>query len=195
MKKEIGLFGSLHELFPTTFFAGGTPPTSNFVEAFQARLKEVTSRSNSVKTQLGRSKARGASDIHSIMASWVNAMFQMKSNLLLYREADWNPDKIPDNALTFRSTLTSLRLAQTPVKLDANGKQSLERTELVQKVLKDGLTEDFILHLRATLIRVNEKEDAQNVEYLAMSKEMLPGFDHDGPARVCEDEHLAVPHG
>ena len=88
-----------------------------------------------------------------------------------------------------------MRLAQTPVKLDANGKQSLERTELVDKVLKDGLTEDFILQLRATLTRVNEMKDAENVEYLAMSKGMLPGYDHDDSAKVCEDEHVAVPHG
>jgi len=142
IKKEIGLFLSLHELFPTTFFAGDTPPTSNFVEAFQARLQEVTSRSNSMKTQMGRQKARGAFDVHSIMAAWVKAMLQTKSNLSLYLKADWIPDKIPDSALTFRSTLTSLRLAQMPVKLDANGTQSLERTELVEKVLKDGLTEE-----------------------------------------------------
>ena len=185
IKKEVGLYMSLQELFPTSFFAGGKAPKSDFLEAFQARLKEGTSRANNAKAHAGRQKSRTAADLHGLMASWVNTMFQKNSNLLLYREASWNPTRIPDNALASHSCLTYMRLAQTPVEVDAAGHQRLERTELVDKVLKDGLSEDYILNLRETLTRVNAKKTADNVEYAALSKSMLPDFDHEDPATVC----------
>jgi len=124
-----------HNFFPASFFSGEKAPQSGFAPAFLARIKEVTSHSSTAKIISAKGKAKQGNDIHSMMSSKVNMMFQEKSNLLLYREAIWNPDSIPDSAFDSRTMLASLRLSHTPITVDALGVKHMKHTELVKRAM------------------------------------------------------------
>lgn len=161
IEQPIGLYGSLSELFPTSFSSGGKAPQSGFAPAFPARIKEVTSRSNTAKIVSAKGKAKQAKDIHSKMSSKVNMMFQEKSNLLLYREAIWNPDRIADSALDSRTMLASLRLSHTPITVDASGVKHMKHTELVKRAMAQGIKEEVLIQSAEGLLNIHKATQAR----------------------------------
>jgi hypothetical protein len=103
-------------------------------------------------------------------------MFQEKSNLLLYREVDWNPDRIPDSAT--RGVLASLRLSQTPIIVDAAGVKRFERTELVKRFLARGVPEDGLVAGAEALTNANKESRASGAEHVAIMQAAQPEWKH-----------------
>ncbi|KAK2038951.1 hypothetical protein LZ31DRAFT_569729 [Colletotrichum somersetense] len=73
--------------------------------------------------------------IHAVMNTSLNLSFKKKSNLLLYRDANWDIESIQDGDIEPRSSLAMLRISQTKQILDSQtGKKSLEETDLIRRV-------------------------------------------------------------
>lgn len=178
IKQPIGLYESLSELFPTSFFSGGNAPRLGFAPAFLARIKEVTSRGNTAKVVSGRGKALQGKDIHSMMSSKVNTMFQEKSNLLLYRQAIWNPDRIPDSALDCHTMLAALRLSHTPITVDSTAVKHVEHTELVKRAMTRGMDEETLIQLAEGLINIHKATQVSAAEHFASLQAAQPGYRH-----------------
>ncbi|WEW56192.1 hypothetical protein PRK78_001629 [Emydomyces testavorans] len=138
--KPVGLYASLQELFPSSFFASGKVPTSNFSEALFAVLGETNSRRVVFNRKSLRRQAAQTSDIHGLLSTSLNRFFKTKSLLTLYRGADWVPDRIPDEEVPLVSLLAILRIGQTKRVTDpATGKTVLQETELVKRARSMGM--------------------------------------------------------
>src|SRR5207247_1372305 len=88
-----------------------------------------------------RTAARSA-DIHSILDLGANRFFKSKANLLLYRNAEWNQERIPESDIAVGSMLAMLRLGQTKRVVDpATGERRLEDTDLVRRARAEGMSE------------------------------------------------------
>ncbi|KAJ9157534.1 hypothetical protein NKR23_g214 [Pleurostoma richardsiae] len=103
----IGLYASLQSLMPTAFFVDGKAPSSSFHAALTART-EV-----SRPARRGReSVIRSATDIHSLLNLDANQFFRTKTTLVQYKQANWDPDRIPQEEIDVSSTLSLLRLSK-----------------------------------------------------------------------------------
>ncbi|KAM0451615.1 hypothetical protein ACHAPV_009852 [Trichoderma viride] len=106
LDRPIGLFASLGETFRAAFFADGRPPTSDFAQALSSRVDKTGNRA----AQRQRARRRGqANSLHAMLDVAANSFFSQKSNLLLYRESGWNPDRIPNEDLGRQTLLLNLR--------------------------------------------------------------------------------------
>lgn len=142
--QPLDLLGNLQNLFTDAIFTDGKLPTSNFYEAFKSRVRQSGSRE--AKRQRQEALAKRADSDHVLLDVQLRHFFNVKSNLLLYREADWNPERIPDNDLDPFSFLAFLRLSQTKQTTDAvTGERKLDDTDLVRRARSRGLTDDEII--------------------------------------------------
>lgn len=106
LDRPIGLFAALEDTFRAAFFADGRPPTSDFPQALSSRVDKTGTRL--AQRQLARRRGQ-ANSIHAMLDVAANSFFHIKSNLLLYRESGWNPDRIPDEDLGRQTLLFNLR--------------------------------------------------------------------------------------
>ncbi|KAK8024877.1 hypothetical protein PG990_002700 [Apiospora arundinis] len=132
------------------FFKDGKRPTSQFVEAFDSHIKAVHSRKNLSQFHLGRQSVAGSfkasRSIQTMFDPSYNLLFKSESVLTALRRANWNHDRIPDEAVTFGSRLFVLRVSQTRHTFDpTTGKPRLQDTPLVERARKEGLPDDFLL--------------------------------------------------
>ncbi|KAL7942815.1 hypothetical protein V8C42DRAFT_359831 [Trichoderma barbatum] len=124
LERPIGLFASLAVMFPAAFFVNGRPPTSNFSQALCSRIEKMGAHF----AQRQRATRKGPSNTanHGLdMAT--NCFFSTKSNLLLYRESGWNPDRIQDGDLGKQTWLFNFRSKHSDVEpsgQDASKSQS-----------------------------------------------------------------------
>ncbi|KAL7817299.1 hypothetical protein V8C26DRAFT_398638 [Trichoderma gracile] len=110
LKRPIGLFASLESTFPTAFFADGRPPTSDFTQALCDQIgKTGTHFEQRRRATLKRTVKTSAKTAHALLDLDTNRFFRTKCNLLLYREARWNPDRIPDGDLGKHTLLYNIR--------------------------------------------------------------------------------------
>ncbi|KAK3689338.1 hypothetical protein B0T22DRAFT_513680 [Podospora appendiculata] len=106
-----------------------SPTWSTFITYY---ISEASSSSHR-EGQLKALASDDGSTIHELIGVDVNAVFTVKSELVMYYQANWNPDRIPDTDLTIGSLLASQRLSQTRRVVDpATGKVAFEETELVR---------------------------------------------------------------
>lgn len=159
ISQPVGLHGTLQELFTNSFFKDGKVPTSNFQQAFQARVGSPASRRDTVQKQaLRRHVAKSATDLHGLLDSNTNTFFQDKSLLRLYRAANWLPDRIREEDLPVSSSLAIFRLAETKQSTDpATGKTTLEDTDLVKRARSFGMDDTVIMDLTSKLASVGAK--------------------------------------
>jgi len=116
IEKEVGLFSSLQDLFKKSMFSDGKPPTSHFENAFLAVINETGSRLATVQRRaLGRTVSRTAADLHGLLNPNTNRFFKTKSLLQIYRDAEWLPDRVPDDEIEMPSVLGCVRLSQTKI--------------------------------------------------------------------------------
>ncbi|KAK3317561.1 hypothetical protein B0T19DRAFT_435196 [Cercophora scortea] len=135
IKQPVGLYASLEEFFPKCFYEGGKIPTSDFADALARHGKYVNQamRLRHRETKLVANDA--GSTIHELIGVDLNAVFTVKSDLILYHQANWNPDRIPDADIPLASLLQGLRLSQTKRVVDpATGKLTFEETDLVRRM-------------------------------------------------------------
>lgn len=152
--KPVGLFATLQDLMADSFFVDGKAPTSDFGKALNTYMENIRSRASQRQRRAAIEEARNAPDLHGILNPSNNRFFKAKSNLVLYRMADWNLDRIPDSDVNFPSVLGMLRLGQTKRIVDpATGELRLEETDLVRKARAGGMADEVILQMTSTLDR------------------------------------------
>jgi hypothetical protein len=143
LKKPVGLYASLEHLFAPAFFIGGKVPSSNFADAFLARIRAATSARK--EFDAARKAAAQEDDIHRIMAVDGNRFFNIKSGLVTYRQSKWNIDAIPDADLPLTSPLFMLRIGRTKQTADPiTGKTRLEDNDLVKRARAEGMPDQAI---------------------------------------------------
>ncbi|OHE91802.1 hypothetical protein CORC01_12876 [Colletotrichum orchidophilum] len=124
--KPLAHYQLLQDMFPDGFFLDGHVPLSNFADAFLG-IRELMWGAGRSKQQVARPAHEG---FHRAFDLDRNLAFRRKSNLLLYREANWNVDWIPDNDLNPRTSLALLRAAQRVAEPHLTGKTDDERNLL-----------------------------------------------------------------
>ncbi|KAF2850423.1 hypothetical protein T440DRAFT_450249 [Plenodomus tracheiphilus IPT5] len=145
LKKEIGLYASLESLLEKSFFPDGVP-SSGFHDALNKRVrKDRTSfRQNLRQRQaVGRDVTK---DIHQLLDAKFNSFFKEKSTLMMYYDADWLPERIPDNEIKIPSMMYLIRMMQTEQEVDpATNEKRTKETELVRRARAHGRTERELL--------------------------------------------------
>ncbi|CZR62580.1 uncharacterized protein PAC_12477 [Phialocephala subalpina] len=129
-----GLFALLTEHFSTEFFPRGKVLIADFGKSFlynkhcgPASLNGDRPNRNRVRNRQSR-EARSITDFLNPVA---NQFFKIKTLLRLYREADWDPDRISEEDIPIPSYLAILRLSQAKHHIDpTSGKKFFEETPL-----------------------------------------------------------------
>lgn len=144
LKKEVGLYASLESLLGDSFFPDGVP-SDNFNQALIARTSER--RGDRDLQRQRQMVGRGATtNIHQILDPHLNRFFRAKSSLMMYYDAGWVPEKIPDIDIRIPSMLYMLRMSKTERVTDATtGKTRLKDTELVRRAKARGQTDAALL--------------------------------------------------
>ncbi|KAH6890686.1 hypothetical protein B0T10DRAFT_606139 [Thelonectria olida] len=142
-----------------SFFVDGVVPTSNFREALLAKTGQTTSHLATRQRQAARAASQGAVDIHGLLDLNLNSWFNKKSNLILYRMVDWNPDAISDNDETYVDPETN----------EPRFKDSV----LVRSAKAFGIGDSQMLHLRDTMSRMTE---SNNVDVSRMKSVVPEGY-------------------
>lgn len=160
ISRPVSLYDTFAVLFKDSFFVDGKAPTSNFDQAFVARVGPTPARRDNFRRRdLGRHVAKTATDIHGLLNSDTNKFFQTKSLLRLYRAADWVPDRIPDRDVPFPSSLSMFRLTNAKQIIDpATGNVTLEDTELVKRARSIGMDDATIIGFSSTLSSMTKQE-------------------------------------
>jgi hypothetical protein len=144
LKKPIWLFRVLESAFKSAFFVDGEVPQSNFAPALLALIRKFSSYQPRSQRQAG-GPAFESTTIHHIMSPDANRFYKQKSNLILYREANWNVEQIPDANIDFHTMHALFRLGQTKHTVDpATGRKRLEETDLVQRARAAGMTDEML---------------------------------------------------
>ncbi|TVY37932.1 hypothetical protein LOCC1_G006747 [Lachnellula occidentalis] len=151
--KPVGLWDTLQAFFSNEFFAGGKIPDSDFSEGFLAVCSESGSRQATFQRRaISRNVARTAVDLHGALNMDANRFFKNKSLLRIYREAEWIPDRIPDDEVTMPSGLEAVRICKTKVITDpVTGKKVLEDTPITIKSRARGTTDEEMIELTSSL--------------------------------------------
>lgn len=171
--EPVGLYTTLQHIFQNALFNQGAVPTSNFAATLLAHTQErsnplATRRRMAQRREIARSES---ADIHAILDVRHNMFFTLKPNLILYREANWNTERVLERDITIGSLLGMMRLSQTKQFVDPEtGKRRLEPTELVRRHLaaktdgKPVQTEDSLIQLvdgwRAATSGLRERQEA-----------------------------------
>lgn len=135
--EPVSLCRGLQHIFQEVVFNQGAVPTSNFaatlITIVASQEGSDTRRKMDRRRQLARSKS---ADIQAIMDLGNNMIFTLKPNLILYREANWNTERVPESEIRVGSLLGVMRLSQTKQSVDPEtGKRRFEPTELVRRHL------------------------------------------------------------
>ncbi|RPA83332.1 hypothetical protein BJ508DRAFT_413529 [Ascobolus immersus RN42] len=107
LKREVGLWASLGEIYKQSFFANGKEPTADFQKAFTAAC--ALSKTTMHRATRARSNM-DFSTIESFLETQTPKFFKNKSLLVLLRRANWDPDAIPDADLPLPSLIAFRRL-------------------------------------------------------------------------------------
>ncbi|KAK0657747.1 hypothetical protein B0T16DRAFT_317985 [Cercophora newfieldiana] len=137
IKTPIGLFNTLENpnFFADCFYTNGEPPTSDFAQALLQQTSRAAQMAASRK-QAGREVAKSSSSsIHDLLGADLNLVFNVKSLLVTFQTAGWDPDRIPDADVPLVSGIAGLRISRTKRITNPNtGKAELENTELVRRI-------------------------------------------------------------
>lgn len=163
----VGLIKDLEAFFGDAFFASGKPPTSNFATALTGVVSKAVKRGTKPRSQPSAHQEKG---FHALMDISINRRFNKKSKLMLYREAGWRVDRIPDSAVDPLSMLGMIRISQTKHTIDPKtGKRRYEDTDLVRRLREYGEDED--MHIRSTskavrMMQKDKQEAARQQDFL-----------------------------
>lgn len=155
----VDLYRILQHIFQEVFFNQGAVPTSNFAATLvttvaQFQDESVLRRKMDQRRQLVRSES---ADIQAIMDLGSNLAFTLKPNLILYREANWNTDRVPESEIRVGSLLGMMRLIQTKQSVDPEtGKRRFEPTELVRRHLAERLDGKPVYSEESLIKRVDD---------------------------------------
>ncbi|KAK1762813.1 hypothetical protein QBC33DRAFT_599685 [Phialemonium atrogriseum] len=140
IKKLVGLYASLQDIFKDSFFADGVIPTANFGEALLARVGKAKLRGTEAQR---RHVARSVKDMHGLLSVDLNLFFKTKSYALHFRAADWDPERISETDIPVASLLALVRMAQT---------KRLDDTDLVRRARASGMPGELLLDVSSALV-------------------------------------------
>ena len=157
LKQPVGLYATLQSLLKESFFVGNVP-NSRFYDAL---VKRVQVRSNHASLIQRQALARDLNkDVHQLLDVSLNAFFNTKSSLMMYHDADWMPERIPDRDIKIPSVFFMLRMSETGQVIDpASGETRLNETELVKRAKALGQSDEVLL--RTASVR-NPNKTAEN---------------------------------
>lgn len=193
LKRPVGLYASLDILFPGVFF-GGPVPESNFEQALISVVGKSQTRQAKSRRQATRNASVGTADIHGILDLDAHQLFRQKSNLILYREADWDPDRIPESDIDITSVLAAIRVLQTKYTVDPKtGNRVLENTDLVKRSRMQGQTDEEILRVAGLFGGLlGQQNNTLDPEVMA---DLAKGYTYDNMAeRVQKAQKTRNPH-
>ncbi|KAF6819192.1 hypothetical protein CPLU01_13135 [Colletotrichum plurivorum] len=184
LAQPVGLFASLQDLLPEAFFASGKPPTSNFHLALADRMVKATTVQRGSKL-LSKPSAHQVQDIHALLDLSINRNFRTKSNLMLYREAGWNVDRIPDSAIEPISLLGTMRLSQTKHAVDpVTGVRRFEDTELVRRFRERGVDEDELIRMTGMAVSAMQKFKEEIEQAQSFIQRVVPDYKFFSDAEI-----------
>ncbi|KAK2065377.1 hypothetical protein LY76DRAFT_611550 [Colletotrichum caudatum] len=129
------LYHSVQDLFTDCIFNKGKVPTYNFGRCLQRQVNDVWGPGKQYRKGARCIEAfKNGVGFHAAMNTSLNLSFKKKSNLLLYRDANWDIESIPDGDIEPRSSLAMLRISQTKQIIDSQtGRKTLEETDLIRR--------------------------------------------------------------
>ncbi|KFY43601.1 hypothetical protein V494_01901 [Pseudogymnoascus sp. VKM F-4513 (FW-928)] len=167
--QKTGLYAALIETFPMMFFVGGKAPTSDFFKAFTSACGKSTSdRTYSQRNAIRRNVLRTTGNYYDYLDVKANRMFNRSSFLRLYYDADWVPERIPDEDLPQGSMLGLLRMCQSKTLLEpAAGEAATGETPLISHAIAEGVS-DQMLHI------VSEKLEKRRIRAAGAPNTLIP---------------------
>lgn len=159
IRKPIGLYATLQEMLQDSFFPEGVPD-SKFYDALFGR---VHLRNDPASLRRRREVGRDLrKDIHQVLDVSLNDFFKTKSALMMYYDANWEPERIPDSAIRIPSVLYMLRLSETKRVTDPlTGEKRLDETELVKRAKALGQDDAALLQAASIPTVGNNDENAK----------------------------------
>ncbi|KAI7335406.1 hypothetical protein KC315_g3274 [Hortaea werneckii] len=163
LDREIGLYDSLEQLLPGTFFQDKVP-NENFLETLNQRVSQGQGQS----AFLHRRRRAETQE-------------EMKSELMKHFDAGWVPHRIPDREVKIPSLLYAARLEKTERIVDpATGDEKLKDTELVQRSRAEGHPEEFLLRMSSVSLDASEPA-REEIEAINMSSSLKDNIPAPGP--------------
>ncbi|RFU23990.1 hypothetical protein B7463_g12347, partial [Scytalidium lignicola] len=149
IKEPIGLYASFQELFPSEFFIDGKAPVNGFYEAFLAICHKTGSRRATFERRSFRWNAlRTDEDIHGLLSPKVNRFFRRSSILGAYHDANWIPERIPDEDIDKMEDTDLVRRARSSGMTD---EAMIEKASRIESISKDPQGEKMLEKVIASL--------------------------------------------
>ncbi|KAK5993725.1 E2 ubiquitin-conjugating enzyme 7 [Cladobotryum mycophilum] len=173
LSEPVETFAGLEALFPGVFFAKEAPK-SDFWSALNKHAMAHGSRRTERERRANVRAAAKANDVHHMLSLVNNRFFKQKSNLVLYREADWDPDRIPESDIQPWCFLSMIRISQTKSFIDpVTGERRLEDTDLVKRKRAMGFVDKYLMSFGPGL---RESMDYRNQLLSHMEKHLPDGW-------------------
>lgn len=180
MKKEDApALDLIADTLSTAFFPQGQAPVTEFHQAYITLIKgprTTVRREASRRVEIKRF-FKAAEDSHDLLSMNFNLYFRQKTNLMLYREAGWNLERIPESETLPHTVLGMIRIAQTKRIVDpATGYKTFEKTDLVMRAKAQGSTDESIVRNFRTLgiIQTEDADELPKVEHLNFLESPFP---------------------
>jgi hypothetical protein len=155
MTQPFAVYAGLENLFPTAFFVDGKAPTSDFDHALLARLSGWSPRW--ARPRHRRDSAPTA-DLHSLCDPNANVLFRTKSLLQLLREAEWDPERIPNSKVCPYSRLGTVRMSLAKDAIDTTtGRMPWDDCDMIGRAKAAGISQDEIAELSAGMEHIKRR--------------------------------------
>jgi hypothetical protein len=167
LEKEVGLYATLESLLRDSFFPDGVP-TDNFAQALVDRTSQGRGDSTLRNQRLIVSRDMNT-DIHQLLNAHFNRFFKAKSSLMMYYDAGFEPEKVPDVDIRIPSMLYMVRLMKTErVTNPATSEIRLKDTELVRRAKARGQSDAALLEAASiTLPYMDEPDDEYAEDFMS----------------------------
>ncbi|KAM7186225.1 hypothetical protein V8F33_011923 [Rhypophila sp. PSN 637] len=135
IRQPVGLFATIEEVFPEYFYPGGKIPDSDFDQVLSRHIARANRNDRSLTQQRKAAARKAGNNLSNLLNVEHNMFLKAKSDLLLYYQANWDPDRVPDAEIFLGSVLVGLLLGETKRIIDpVTGEPKLEETDLVRRL-------------------------------------------------------------
>lgn len=181
LKRKVGLYATLEDLLKDSFFPDGVP-TDGFSNALVARQGQGRLDRTALRQRQALSRDM-TKDIHRLLGPDFNRFFKAKSTLMMYHDAEWVPERIPDSAITIPSLLYMVRLMDTERVIDlSTSEKRLKETELVKRAKARGQSDAALLEAASVSIpdiTANDKDPELMMRRITELKDYKTGPSRD----------------
>ncbi|KAK8039990.1 hypothetical protein PG993_008401 [Apiospora rasikravindrae] len=136
IEEPVDIYSRLPGLFYPEMFKDDKPPLSDFSRAMLDHIDARYGQAPKRQRPKRQATAKSAAEVYRLLRSDNYQRRKPGTMLSMWRRANWNPDRIPDEEVVF-SLLFGVRIAQTKHIVDPlSGEMRLQETPLVSMVLK-----------------------------------------------------------